>query len=541
MSPEQDPENPAIFSPQPLLFEAQINSDLDKFVEESVKIAIRHPDLLAAVEHDLDVQGLKKKHARKTKQHFIQTRNAKLDGLDIDLPAEPLECSSTLEEGRPRMPALAVFIFLLLRGWIGGPKSVHYKILLKESITLHRLLDSVGMHKVPGPSTVLDNINAVSESTQQKILCAQLAVAEEDELDDLTSCRADSTAVKANSMYPTDSGLMKAFAQRAAGLCERLFLLKLPGVIDMRGRKDVEKVCALAEELGDLCRDIGMLSGKRNVSTQRKELYLKMFTRVARFERIFKRVLEQARRAVDKANRGMQLLPFKKSQADANLLQAESDIEKLVIIAAYSRKRIVEEKQTSSSDNIYSIADIDAAIIRKGGWQDVLGYKPQLAFTGKGLVSAILVPAGNAADNGQLPQLLTAVEVNTGKLPRSVTVDDGYTCAAVRDDYLKRGVEIFSYAGANGKRVIGEETYNSEGYQAARRERSAAEANIYTLKYGYDFRVVMRRGLQAVRNEMLGKVLAYNMRRLVSLREEQRRAEQLRAIKDAQGERSLAA
>ncbi|MEZ5327570.1 MAG: hypothetical protein R3F19_21170 [Verrucomicrobiales bacterium] len=51
----------------------------------------------------------------------------------------------------------------------------------------------------------------------------------------------------------------------------------------------------------------------------------------------------------------------------------------------------------------------------------------------------------------------------------------------------------------------------------------------------------MRRGLQAVRNEMLGKVLAYNMRRLVSLREEQRRAEQLRAIKDAQGERSLAA
>ncbi|MEZ5327568.1 MAG: hypothetical protein R3F19_21160 [Verrucomicrobiales bacterium] len=139
------------------------------------------------------------------------------------------------------MPALAVFIFLLLRGWIGGPKSVHYKILLKESITLHRLLDSVGMHKVPGPSTVLDNINAVSESTQQKILCAQLAVAEEDELDDLTSCRADSTAVKANSMYPTDSGLMKAFAQRAAGLCERLFLLKLPGVIDMRGRKDVEK------------------------------------------------------------------------------------------------------------------------------------------------------------------------------------------------------------------------------------------------------------------------------------------------------------
>ncbi|MEZ5328152.1 MAG: hypothetical protein R3F19_24170 [Verrucomicrobiales bacterium] len=43
----------------------------------------------------------------------------------------------------------------------------------------------------------------------------------------------------------------------------------------------------------------------------------------------------------------------------------------------------LSKKQTSSGDKICSIADIDAAIIRKGGWQDVLGYKP-LAFTGKG-------------------------------------------------------------------------------------------------------------------------------------------------------------
>ncbi|MEZ5324111.1 MAG: hypothetical protein R3F19_03505 [Verrucomicrobiales bacterium] len=79
---------------------------------------------------------------------------------------QSLECSRTLEEGRPRMPALAVFIFLLLRGWIGGPKACITRYCSKNQ-SLHRLLDSVGMHKVPGPSTVLGNINAVSESTQQ--------------------------------------------------------------------------------------------------------------------------------------------------------------------------------------------------------------------------------------------------------------------------------------------------------------------------------------------------------------------------------------
>ena len=39
-------------------------------------------------------------------------------------------------------------------------------------------------------------------------------MAREDGLDDLSLCRGDSTAVEANSQYPTDSGLMKAFAQK---------------------------------------------------------------------------------------------------------------------------------------------------------------------------------------------------------------------------------------------------------------------------------------------------------------------------------------
>ena len=327
---------------------------------------------------------------------------------------------------------------------------------------------------------------------------------------------------------------MKAFAQRAAELPERLFKLKLPGLPDMRARQDVERAAETAEELAKLCRDIGMLSGKRNVVTARADLYKKMYTRVKRFSRHFNSVLGQARRAVRKAVEKKRLVPSKQHLAEAYLQQSESDIEALKKIAAYSKKRVVDEKQTPSSDKIYSIADIDAAIIRKGGWQDVLGYKPQLAFTGKGLISAIHVPEGNAADSGELARLLETVEANTGKLPKVCTFDDGYTNGPVRDHYIERGVEVFSYAGANGRHVIGEETYASESYTVARRERSAAEANIYTLKYGYDFRAVMRRGIEEVRAEMLGKVLAYNMRKIVRLREEKQSAERKKALKAVQ-------
>lgn len=290
----------------------------------------------------------------------------------------------------------------------------------------------------------------------------------------------------------------------------------------------------VADEIAKLCRDIGMLNGKRNVATQRKELYVKMYTRVARFKRRFVPVLGRVRTAIDKAALELQLLPSRKCLAQAFLQQAAGDIEALVAIADYSKKRIVDEKQTPSSGKIYSVADIDAAIIRKGGWQDVLGYKSQLAFSGKGLVTAILVPVGNAADNRQLPELIAAIEVNIGKLPKSLTFDDGYTNRAVRNHYIQRGVEIFSYAGANGRQAIGKETYDSEEYREARRSRSAAESHIYTLKYGYDFRAVMRRGIDEVRSEMLGKVLAYNMRRLVTLREKKQRAEQLAKLKSEQ-------
>jgi len=534
MAPDRVPDEFEVLPLQPLLFEASVSSDLDEFVEKSSEIVKRHPELLMAVERDLDVHGLKKKHTRQADRLFIKARTAKLDGLNCELLQEPQACSNILEQGRPRMPALAVFIFLLLRGWIGGPKGVHYKMLLKESVTLYRLLDSLGLHKVPGPSTVLDNINAVSEATQQMILRAQMAVAIEDELDDLDACRADSTAVKANSMHPTDSGLMKAFAQRASRLCETIFKLKLPGVADMRKGKDVKAMIEVADDIAKLCRDIGMLSGKRNVATQRKELYVKMYTRVARFKRRFTPVLGKMRASVEKADQQMHLLPSKKCRAQSILQQATADIKALEEIAVYSKKRIVDEKQTTSSEKIYSVSDIDSAIIRKGGWQDVLGYKPQLAFSGKGLVTAILVPRGNAADNGQLPELLAAVELNTGKLAKSFTFDDGYTNGPVRDEYIKRGVEIFSYAGANGRQVIGKETYDTEEYREARRNRSGAESNIYTLKYGYDLKAVMRRGIEEVRSEMLGKVLAYNMRRLVALGEKKRRAEQLSAMKNAQ-------
>ena len=83
---------------------------------------------------------------------------------------------------------------------------------------------------------------------------------------------------------------------------------------------------------------------------------------------------------------------------------------------------------------------------------------------------------------------------------------------------------MFSFSGSKGRKAIVEEAYESVGYKIARSDRSAAESRIFTLKFNHGYGDVMRRGIHAVRHEQLIKVLSYNIRRMVWVREEKERA-----------------
>lgn len=160
---------------QGLLFEAELSSDLNDFVKDVIQIAHSCPQIGREIDLDLDIHGLKKKALREADRRFFEQLNPSFDSM-ADLPA-PETCSCELEGGRPRMPAIIVLVLLLLRGWLGGPKSTQFRLVLKESITLHRFFE---MHdfQVPGASTVADNVNAVRESTLELILRCELGYAE---------------------------------------------------------------------------------------------------------------------------------------------------------------------------------------------------------------------------------------------------------------------------------------------------------------------------------------------------------------------------
>ena len=109
-----------------------------------------------------------------------------------------------MEEGRPRTEAYIVYLFLMLRGLIGGCNDQHARLLQEESITLELWLNHLGL-ELPPASTLSENLNAVSNQTRGLIHQVQLRYILQQGLDDFQKCFIDSTAVEANTERPTDS------------------------------------------------------------------------------------------------------------------------------------------------------------------------------------------------------------------------------------------------------------------------------------------------------------------------------------------------
>ena len=168
------------------------------------------------------------------------------------------------------------------------------------------------------------------------------------------------------------------------------------------------------------------------------------------------------------------------------------------------------------AEKIVSLSDSDASFIVKGGWNSVVGYRPQLARSGSGFVTALMLPLGNAADSPHLVPMRKQQITNTGVIPSMASVDDGYSSQQGREEGL--GVKVVSIGGAKGKKIIEAQQWKSQPYRQARAERSAIESLVFTLKDGFEFGEMARRTQENVLAEMLEKVLAYNISQIIRVR-----------------------
>lgn len=501
-NPQTLPISP--FAPVVPLFLAPADSDLQVFLKEAHALIESSPEVLTAIDADLDAHALRKKTLRVTDALWLAQRTGQLAGVEESAQGrgEPSE----LQQGRPRTPAYVVLMALLLRGFLGaGFKDCDATSRMLESITLQVFFTNLGL-KMPGRSTLTELTNAVRNETRGLVLDAQLAQALRLRLDDFSTMLQDSTHVAGNTEWPTDSGLMVSLVTRLLRVGRTLDRVKLPVLESAEAQ-------GLLQEMTRLDREIAFSVGRKDGKRFRRRRYQKLMKKAKEVHQLLTDLVEP----LDGKLAALDIRPSHKALATRAVERFRSDLDALVTVLSACEARVVHEKKVSIDEKVLSLSDADAGFISKGQRDPVIGYKPQVARSGNGFITGLLLPKGNAPDSHQLLPMVDEVRARTKVTPNVVSVDDGYASAANMRGLAPFDMDVVSINGAKGRALTDRADWNSDEYADARNLRSAVESLMFTLKQGFEFGRVARRGLVPAYAELLEKVLAYNLCQLARL------------------------
>lgn len=492
----------APFTSVPMLLLAPADSHLRMFLEEAHRLITAEPKLLAAVDADLDAHGKRKKAVRQADARWAEARSQPLPGLAAGEPVDPT--TLTLGVGRPRTSAYVVVMFLLLRGYAGGFKVCEVTSLMMESITIHVFLRNHGI-SMPGRSTLTELVNAVRNETRSLLLDAQVRQALADEFDDFDVMLQDSTAVEGNVAWPTDSRTIVALVERMLRTGAALARVGLTAF-------EARPVQRLLAAMDALDREIDLSTGnnkgkKVERARTRRRRYTKLLAHAGNAHALL--LGELARVAAECA--ALDVAPSRRAIAERTVQRLREDLRTLAQVIENCTRRVVGGEKIPMAEKVLSTSDPDVGFIAKGQRDPVIGYKPQLARSRSGFITGLLLPQGNAADSGQLEPMLKEVVRRTGKTPQVVSLDDGYASAANMALLKQMKIEVRSINGSKGKKLTAKRDWDRDEYAEARDLRSAIESLMFTIKQGFGFGVVARRGLQNVYGELLEKALAYNL------------------------------
>jgi IS5 family transposase len=496
-----------------LLFSTIPATELIKIIENSIKLLHFRPNILEKINEDQDRLGREKKRLRLEDKRYIENKNRTIPGLEIrkkEIIAEELE----LLTGRERMDPQTVYLFMVLRGYFGSVTSCDSVQRMCDSLTLNILLNNWNM-KMPGATTILENVNCLSNETREYILDCQVKHIMQEGLDDFKEIIIDSTHVEANTGWPTDSKILTALLNRAFHALERLSIF---------GIKDFKPfwMPVWLKKLESLTFKINITQGKKKSKGKIKKYYRQILNTAQKADDYLISEIER----MDEIVKNKDMYPSVRERLESVWNQINNDVLDAAKVLYYTEDRIFNGIILKASEKILSISDRSAAFIEKGNRNPVIGYKPQIPRSGNGFIPVIKVQEGNVSDSGELIPVVGDIIKRTTVTPKMVSTDDGYASAENRKKLLEMKVRIISMNGAKGKKITPVCSWNSKGYEEARKGRSAVESLIFTLKYNYELGEVRRRGIEAVRAELLEKVIVYNFDRMVQVKEIKKKRKQ---------------
>jgi len=476
---------------------SDLNTQKAYLFKEVVNLSEKHPEIVKKIEEDINEYALSQKQIRIADSKYENKNQPYLIDLSEVGETNPV---LTLSSGRPRSinPEFLLYL-LILRGCYGSISNQELAELTKDSVTIQYIMSHYKCKKL-AVNTMRENLNKISHATLSYIFQCQIQVILESGLDDFTEVLIDSTAVAANSAYPTDITVLNKLLDR---IDREFATLELFGI----ERVQNGKISVLLKEISSLVASISMSSGTNNRKTKRqiKKKSKKLFKKSKQLINVF---LEEQLQ-LQPSWESISLCPSKAVALDTLWGRIEQDLEDVEYVLYYAELLFKEKVTLPSVDKILSISDPDAAYIQKGGRIPVIGYKPQIVRSGNGFICGHITPRGNASDSSMFMPTLNHVIANTLVIPSIVSVDDGYTSRDNLDAALALGIQTISFSGSKGKNIT-EDYWDTTANTYARCKRSAVESGMFTLKFNHNFGRMARRGIDAVNSEQLEKVIAYN-------------------------------
>jgi transposase len=189
-------------------------------------------------------------------------------------------------------------------------------------------------------------------------------------------------------------------------------------------------------------------------------------------------------------------------------------------------KRAFGVPESKAQDNF---TDPDSRIMKtSAGFEQCFNAQTAVDATAQIIVAAELTNCG--ADSAMLPEMLDAVQRNTGQAPQVLLADAGYRSEAVLAQLSDKGVEVIVALGREGKRLTNINTgkhphtaamaaklQSKPGQDKYRRRKAIVEPPNAWIKQVLGFRQFSFRGLEKVRSEFKLVCAALNLRRMAAM------------------------
>jgi transposase, IS5 family len=179
-------------------------------------------------------------------------------------------------------------------------------------------------------------------------------------------------------------------------------------------------------------------------------------------------------------------------------------------VVTQTTRRVLQRESVPAAEKLFSIFEPHTDIIVKDRRQALYGHKICLTAGASGLVTDVVIEAGNPADSTLAIEMVERQQKLYGRVPRQVSFDGGFTSRSNLDAIKELGVKDVAFSKGRGL-SIGEMVKSTWVYRRLRDFRAGVEGIISFLKRGFGLDRCTWSGLASFKSYVCGSVLACNL------------------------------